>query len=196
MELHGRTIGLVGYGAIARRVAPIALGIGMRVIAWGPRIAEAGDIAPVEAAPCLEALLAASDVVSLHAPLTAANRAMIGAAELALMPRGGILVNTARGGLVDEAALAASLRAGHLRAAALDVRAEEPPPKGSVLEGVPNLVLTQHMGSATAASRDRTARIAATQALDVLLGRPLAAGACVNPSVLERDRWRAERPEA
>jgi D-3-phosphoglycerate dehydrogenase len=184
MELHGRTIGLVGYGAIARRVAPIALGIGMRVIAWGPRIAEAGDIAPVEAAPSLEALLAASDVVSLHAPLTAANRAMIGAAELALMPRGGILVNTARGGLVDEAALAASLRGGHLRAAALDVRAEEPPPKGSVLEGVPNLVLTQHMGSATAASRDRTARIAATQALDVLLGRPLAAGACVNPSVL------------
>ena len=186
VELHGRTLGLVGYGDIARRVAPIALGIGMRVIAWGPRLHQAGDIAPVERASDLHDLLRRSDVVSLHAPLTAQNRGMIGAAEIALIGPDGILVNTARGGLVQEDALAAALKEGRLRAAALDVRPVEPPPAETVLTGVPNLVLAPHMGSATAASRDRTASIAARNALDLLQGRPVALPARANPAVFAR----------
>ncbi|MGG5820182.1 NAD(P)-dependent oxidoreductase [Falsiroseomonas sp. HW251] len=184
IEMQGRTLGLVGYGEIARRVAPIAIAMGLRVLAWSPRLHLAGDIAPVERAADLRDLLRRSDIVSLHAPLTPANREMIGAAELDLIGPEGVLVNTARGGLVDEAALAAALREGRLFAAALDVRPTEPPPEETVLTGVPNLLLSPHMGSATAASRDRTARIAATQLLDVLLGRPLPPRACVNPDAL------------
>ena len=106
LELHGRTLGLVCYGRIARNVARIALAIGMRVVAWSPRLDAAGDIAPVECAVSLRDLLARADVLSLHAPLSPATRGMIGAAELDLLGPEAILVNTARGGIVDEAALA------------------------------------------------------------------------------------------
>ncbi|WP_270934038.1 NAD(P)-dependent oxidoreductase [Falsiroseomonas oryzae] len=186
LELHGRCLGLVGYGRIAQRVARIALAIGMRVVAWSPRLHLAGDIAPVLRADSLQDLLQQSDVLSLHAPLTAANRGMIGAEALDLLGPEGILVNTARGGLVDEAALAEALRAGRLRSAALDVRPVEPPPAETVLTGVPNLILAPHMGSATTTARAATARAAATHLLDVLLGRPLPPEACVNPEALAR----------
>jgi D-3-phosphoglycerate dehydrogenase len=186
LELHGRRLALVGYGAIARRVAAIAAAIGMRVAAWSPRLAEAGDIAPVERAASLHALLAGAEVVSLHAPQSEASRGMIGAAELALLAPEALLVNTARGGLVDEAALAAALREGRLRGAALDVRPAEPPPAATPLTGTPNLLLTPHMGAATTVARGATARAAAANLLDVLLGRPLRDGACVNPEALRR----------
>lgn len=186
VELHGRRLGLVGYGRTARHVARIALGLGMRVAAWSPRLQEAGDIAPVERAADLDDLLARSDVLSLHAPLTPASAGMIGAAQIARLPRGAILVNTARGGLVEEAALAAALHDGHLRGAALDVRPAEPPPAEDPLRGAPNLILTPHMGAATESARGRTARIAVAQMLDVLNGRPLPPGACVNPAALGR----------
>lgn len=184
VELQGRGLGLVGYGRIARAFARIALGIGMRVAAWSPHLHLAGEIAPVRRAPDLPALLAQAEVLSLHAPLTAETRGLIGAAELALLPRGAILVNTGRGGLIEEAALAEALRSGHLRAAALDVRAEEPPPVEDPLRGLPNLILTPHVAATTAAARARTARIAVAQMLDVLQGRPVAPGACVNPQAL------------
>jgi len=186
LELRGCTLGLVGYGDIARLVAPVALAIGMRVLAWTPRLHLAGDIAPVERATDLHDLLRRSDVVSLHAPLTPQNCGMIGAAELDLIGKGGVLVNTARGGLVQEDALAAALKEGRLRAAALDVRAVEPSPAETVLTGVPNLVVAPHMGSATEASRDRTASIAARQALDLLQGRPVPPRACANQAVFAK----------
>jgi D-3-phosphoglycerate dehydrogenase / 2-oxoglutarate reductase len=184
LELHGRCLGLVGYGRIARGVARIALALGMRVAAWTPRIMKAGDIAPVEAVADLHDLLRRADVLSLHAPLTAGTAGLIGAAELALLGPEAILVNTARGGQVDEAALAGALRAGRLRAAAIDVRPAEPPPAQTVLSDVPNLILTPHMGAATTVARAATARMAAAQLLDVLAGRPLPPGACVNPEAL------------
>ncbi|MGG5808981.1 NAD(P)-dependent oxidoreductase [Falsiroseomonas sp. CW058] len=184
IELHGRALALVGYGGIARGVARIALAMGMRVSAWSPRLADAGDIAPVRRAASLRDLLAGADVVSLHAPLTPASRRMIGAAELDLLAPGAMLVNTGRGGLVDEAALAAALRAGRLRGAALDVRESEPPPPATPLDGVPNLILTPHMGAGTTVARGATARVAAANLLDILSGRPPAPGACVNPEVL------------
>ena len=185
LELHGKTLGLVGYGRIAQGVARIALAMGMRVAAWTPRLAASGqDIAPVEAAASLHDLLRRSDVLSLHAPLTAGTAGLIGAAELALLGPEAILVNTARGGQVEEAALAEALRAGRLRAAAVDVRPSEPPPSRTVLSDVPNLILTPHMGAATTVARAATARMAAAQLLDVLAGRRPPPGACVNPEVL------------
>lgn len=184
LELHGRCLGLVGYGRIARGVARIAGAMGLRVVAWTPRILQAGDIAPVEPVADLPGLLRQADVLSLHAPLTAGTAGLIGAAELALLPQGAILVNTARGGQVDEAALAEALRTGRLRSAAIDVRPTEPPPARTVLSDVPNLILTPHMGAATTVARAATARMAAAQLLDALAGRPLPQGACVNPAVL------------
>lgn len=185
LELHGKTLGLVGYGRIAQGVARIALAMGMRVLVWTPRLAASGqDIAPAEAAPSLHDLLRRSDVLSLHAPLTADTAGLIGAAELALLGPEAILVNTARGGQVEEAALAEALRAGRLRAAAVDVRPSEPPPSRTVLSDVPNLILTPHMGAATTVARAATARMAAAQLLDVLAGRRPPPGACVNPEAL------------
>jgi D-3-phosphoglycerate dehydrogenase len=186
IELHGRTLGLVGYGRIAQGVARIALAIGMRVVAWSPRLHQAGDISPVECAPSLGALLDRADVLSLHAPLTEASRHMIGAAELARLGPEAILVNAGRGGLVDEVALAEALRAGRIRGAAVDVRPVEPPPAETVLTGVPNLILTPHIGATTTVARAATARAAATHLLDVLLGRRLPPDACVNPEALPR----------
>jgi D-3-phosphoglycerate dehydrogenase len=191
LELHGRTLGLLGYGGIARAVAAVALAIGMRVVAWSPRLDRAGDIAPVERAASPEDLFRRADVLSLHAPLNAATRGIVDAAALALLGRDGILVNTARGGLVDEPALVAALREGRIRAAALDVRPTEPPPPELALGPVPNLILTPHMGAATTVARAATARAAALHLLDALHGRPLPPGSCVNPDVLGRSGHRA-----
>jgi D-3-phosphoglycerate dehydrogenase len=185
IELSGRRLGLVGFGRIARNVARIAGAIGMRVAAYSPNLAAAGDIAPVTRAGSLHDLLRQSDVVSLHAPMSAANRHMIGAAELALLGPEAILVNTARGGLIDEPALAEVLREGRIYGAGLDVlSAEPPPPGGNPLVGAPNLVLSPHMGAATTIARAATARAAATHALAVLRGEALPEGACVNPAAL------------
>ncbi len=185
LELHGRRLGLVGYGRIAQGLARMAFALGMKVTAYSPNLARRGDIAPVTAAPSLHALLAQSDVVSLHAPMSAENRQMIGAAELALLGPEAILVNTARGGLIDEAALAVVLREGRIFGAGLDVLSTEPPPPGgNPLIGVPNLVLSPHMGAATTVARNATAEAAATHLLAVLRGEALPADACVNPQAL------------
>jgi phosphoglycerate dehydrogenase-like enzyme len=140
----------------------------------------------VEPAATLHDLLRQADVVSLHAPLSGATRGLIGAAEIALLRPEAMLVNTARAGLVDEAAVIAALREGRLRGAALDVRPIEPPPPDLHLPDVPNLIQTPHMGAATTIARAATARVAAAHLLDVLLGRPLPPDACVNPEVLAR----------
>jgi D-3-phosphoglycerate dehydrogenase len=187
IELSGRRLGLVGFGRIARNVARIAGAIGMQVAAYSPNLAAAGDIAPVTRAASLHDLLRRSDVVSLHAPMSERNRHMIGAAELALLGPDAILVNTARGGLIEEAALAEVLRAGRIYGAGLDVLSSEPPPPGgNPLVGAPNAILSPHMGAATTIARAATARAAATHALAVLRGEALPAGACVNPEALHR----------
>jgi D-3-phosphoglycerate dehydrogenase len=186
LELRGRRLGLVGYGQIAQATARIALALGMRVSAWSPRLASRDGIAPVTCAASMHALLAESDVVSLHAPLQTGTRHMIGAAELALLRPDTILVNTARGALVDEEALAAALAEGRLFGAGLDVFASEPPLPGHPLRGLPNVVLTPHVAAATPTTRAATAMAAARHVLDVLLGRPVPPEACVNPEALRR----------
>jgi phosphoglycerate dehydrogenase-like enzyme len=174
-DLHGTTVGLVGYGGIGRAVGRRVAGFGARVLACDPA---ARDGVP------LATLLERSDVVSLHLPLTADTRNLIGAAELARMPAHAVLVNTSRGGLVDEPALVAALRAGAIRAAALDVFADEPRLTPG-LAALPNVVLTPHIGGLSERSIALMTERATDQVLAVLAGRPDRA--CVaNPAVLDR----------
>jgi glyoxylate reductase len=168
-DLHGATLGIVGLGAIGRAVARRARGFGMRVLGWNRSGRRAAD---VEALP-LDALLEGSDFVSIHVALSTETRGLIDAAALARLRPGAILVNTARGGIVDESALAAALTNGGLAAAALDVFEDEPLDRNSPLLTAPNLVLTPHIGSASIATRTRMADLAVENLLAGLAGRPL-----------------------
>jgi D-3-phosphoglycerate dehydrogenase len=149
VQLHGRTLGVLGLGAIGSRVARLARALGMRVVAWTPG-PDAGRAAALGAAACpLEDLLRQADVVSLHLRLSDATRGLLGPERLALLRPGAILVNTARGALVDRAGLLAALREGRLAGAGLDVFHEEPLPAGDPLAALPNVVLTPHNAGMT-----------------------------------------------
>jgi glyoxylate reductase len=163
-DLHGATLGVVGLGAIGRALAQRARALGMRVLGWS-RSARA--VEGVEAVT-LPDLLARSEFVSVHVALTPETRGLLDASALARMRPGAILVNTARGGIVDEAALAEALRAGRLAAAALDVFEREPLPASSPLLRAPNLLLTPHIGSASIATRTRMADLAVANLLSAL----------------------------
>lgn len=159
IELAGKRLGIVGYGAIGREVARIAQGLDMVVVAYDPLV----DDADVPLVP-LEELYATCDAVSLHVPLTSETRGMIGTEELATMKPTAFLLNTARGGLVDEEALAEALSTGRLGGAALDGFAEEPLGE-SPLRGLDNVVLSPHAGAATLDAVLRTASRAVDQLL-------------------------------
>jgi glyoxylate reductase len=175
-ELAGATLGIVGLGEIGRAVARRAQGFGMRVRGW----TRSGRGAPgVEAVRELDALLASADFVSVHVARTPETLGLIGERELARMKRGAILVNSARGGIVDERALAAALVSGQLGAAALDVFAAEPLPASSPLLAAPNLVVAPHIGSATFATRARMAELCVRNLVAGLRGERLIR--CANP---------------
>ena len=159
VELAGKRLGLVGYGAIGREVARIASGLDMEVVAHDPLI----EHADVPLVPLFE-LITTSDAVSLHLPLTPETRGLVGADELAAMKPTAFLINTARGGLVDEGALAEALSSGRLAGAALDGFDEEPLGR-SPLRELENVVLSPHAGAATVDA----VRRAATRAVDQLL---------------------------
>jgi phosphoglycerate dehydrogenase-like enzyme len=178
-DLHGKTVGIVGLGDIGRAVAERLKGFGTTLVATDPAFAEADGCPLVE----LDELLRRADVVSLHVPLSASTRAMIGARELALMRPTGILVNTSRGALVDEAALLDALEHGGLRAAALDVFRDEPP-RTDRLRRLPNVVLSPHIAGLSDESIRVMTRQATRNVLDVLAGR--LTDAVLNPEVLRR----------
>jgi (S)-sulfolactate dehydrogenase len=162
-ELAGKRLGLVGYGAIARVTGRMARDLGMSVAAYDPLLpAEDAAWAHAIRQPLTE-LLKDSDVVSLHVPLTDATRNMIDARAIATMRRGAVLVNAARGGVVDEAALCEALRSGHLGGAALDVFAREPidAAAGALFAGVPSLILTPHIAGVTEESNVRVSAVTA-----------------------------------
>lgn len=165
MELAGRTLGLVGLGAIGAKVAGYGVALGMTVIAHDP-FAKSPP-AGVELASLAD-VFARSDVVSLHCPLTESNRGMINAATLATMRDGAILINTARGGLVDEVALIAALRSGKLRAAGLDSFVVEPLADVARFAGLPNLILSPHIGGVSHEAYVRMGVDAARNILAVL----------------------------
>ena len=159
VQLTGKAIGLIGFGGIAAEVARLAGGCGMRVLAWNRTPREAADVAFVS----LDRLLAESDVVSLHLALSDATRGFLDAARLARLRPGTILVNTARGALVDEAALLDALRRGQIGHAALDVFAEEPLPAGHPLGQLETVTLSAHSGFRTVEASDTLIR----RALDI-----------------------------
>lgn len=165
-DIAGATLGIVGLGAIGRAVARRADGFGMQVLGWNrtPR-----DVPGVELVT-LETLLTRSDFVMITVALSDDTRNLVNAERIALMKNDAVLVNTARGGIVDEHALAAALSAGRLLAAGIDVFDREPVPEDNPLLSLPNVVLTPHIGSATAATRRRMADMAVDNALAALAG--------------------------
>ncbi|HUI99503.1 MAG TPA: NAD(P)-dependent oxidoreductase, partial [Usitatibacter sp.] len=169
-EAAGKTLGLVGFGSIGRITASKAAALGMRVAGHDAQLADEDPAwARWHARPLsLDALLAESDVVSLHLPLTPQTRGLFGRERLARMKRGAILVNTARGGIVDEAALARLLHEGHLGGAALDVFGAEPLAAGSPLAGAPNLVLTPHIAGLTLEANERVSTVIAEKVAEAL----------------------------
>jgi D-3-phosphoglycerate dehydrogenase / 2-oxoglutarate reductase len=178
-ELEGTTVGLVGAGAIGARVARILLGFGARVLVFDPYAESVPDgVSSVS----LDELLASAQVVSLHARVTPETSGMIGTAQLAAMPQGSVLVNCARGALVDHAALADALRAGHLFAAALDVFDVEPLPADHPLRSAPNVVMTPHLAGASRQVVRNACRMVAAEADRYRRGEPPAH--CANPDVL------------
>lgn len=181
LELDGTTVGLVGAGAIGSRVARILLGFGARVLVFDPYAAPDALPAGV-AAVSLDELLGSSRVVSLHARVTPENRGMIDADRLAAMPPGSVLVNCARGALVDHAALADALRDGHLFAAGLDVFDVEPLPADHPLRSAPNVVLTPHLAGASQQVARNASRMVAAEADRYRRGLPPEH--CANPEVL------------
>ena len=156
-ELSGRTVGLVGFGAVARRLVPMLQAIGATVF-YTSR--EPAQDSPVAFLPFQE-LLAVADVLSLHLPLTAETTGMIGAAAFAAMKPGSVLINTARGPLIDEAALAAALTSGHLRGAGLDVFSREPMGVNDPLLRLPNVIVTPHLAWLTTETLERSLAVIA-----------------------------------
>ncbi len=156
-ELGGRTVGLVGYGAIPRLLAPVLIAMGCRLIytTRQPLCDTLGEWRP------LDALLAEADIVSLHLPLTVETEALIDATALRRMKPTAILINTARGALVDQSALVDALRGGRLAAAGLDVFVHEPPDARDPLFALPNIVLTPHIAWLTTGTFDRSFALAA-----------------------------------
>lgn len=168
-ELGGRTVGLVGYGAVPRLLAPILTSLGCRLLYTSrtPKPDAIGEYRP------LDMLLADSEIVSLHLPLVSETEKLIGVAALARMRSGAVLINTARGGLLDQPALIEALQSGRLAAAGLDVFAEEPLPANDPLLALPNVVLTPHLAWLTTGTFDRSFALAAENCRRVTANEPL-----------------------
>ena len=169
-DVAGLRLGLVGCGAIGQAVARLAAAFGISVAAFDPALPGGTGI---EAMASLHALLARSDVLSLHVPLLPNTRHLIGAAELAALPHGAVVLNTARGGLIDEAALLAALEAGHLAGAGLDVFEDEPPPGNHPLRRHPRVICTPHVAGVTDGSLVNMGVMAAECIVAVLRGDPV-----------------------
>jgi len=168
-EIAGRRLGLVGFGRIAREVAGRARGFAVEVWAHDPLLKEwPAELSWVRNVGALDELLAGVDVLSLHVPLAAETKNLIGAAQLARLRKDALLINCARGGVVDEEALHQALASGRLRGAILDVFAVEPPPAGHALLVLPNVLALPHLGASTAEAQKRAGDDAATILIEAL----------------------------
>jgi D-3-phosphoglycerate dehydrogenase len=183
LESYGLTLGLVGVGRIGSRVARVARALDMRVIAYDPYISkERAQQLDIELVPTLEDALREADVVSLHVPYSAETHHLINSKTLAQMKKGAYLINTARGGLVDEKALLEALQSGHLHGAGLDVFDPEPPSPEHPLLQLDNVIATPHIAGASMQSKDRLWEQAIAQALQVLRGE-------MPPNILNPQVW-------
>jgi D-3-phosphoglycerate dehydrogenase len=190
-ELYGKKLGIVGLGRIGSEVARRARGFEMKIVGVDPYcLPERARTLGVELVP-LESLLAESDFITVHVPRSKETVSLIGAPELSRCKKGVRVVNCARGGIIDEAALADAIRSGHVAGAALDVFLEEPP-RGNPLVGLPQVVATPHLGASTEEAQENVAEVIARQVLDVLQGRTIANA--VNLPALDADRRRELQP--
>ena len=176
-DVSGATLGVIGLGAIGQAVARRATGFGMRVLAWNRTAREVTGVENVT----LDALLAQADYVSVHVARTDQTLGLMGPARIAQMKKGSVLINTARGGIVDEQALAEALNSGHVYAAGLDVYDVEPMPMSSPLLDHPRVVLAPHIGSATPATRLAMVKRALDNALAAVQGNAMPY--CANSQV-------------
>jgi len=183
IELRNKTLGLVGFGRIARHVAAIGTGLSMHVYAYDPYIAADAFPSTVVRAGTLEELLMASDVVSVHVPMTPTNAQMFDARAFATMKPGAVFVNAARGGLVDHDALLEALDSGHLFGAGLDVTDPEPLDTSHPLLHRPNVTVTPHVAAGTDEARVRMFQPAVEQAIMVIEGRR-------PPHIVNPDAWK------
>jgi D-3-phosphoglycerate dehydrogenase len=168
-QLAGKTIGIVGLGRVGREVARRAAGLDMKVVGFDPFLApDRASQLGIEAVAGLDQLLPRCDFLTVHTPLTDETRNLIGAAELGRMRRGARVINCARGGIINEEALAEALRSGHIAGAALDVFVQEPPPADHPLLKLPNVVVTPHLGASTVEAQASVAREAAQLLIDFL----------------------------
>jgi (S)-sulfolactate dehydrogenase len=166
-EVQGKTLGLIGLGGIARETASRARALGMDVLAFDPLLPKDHAAWQLASSASLDELIARSDVISLHVPLIASTKRMIGPSQIAAMKRGSIIINAARGGVVDEAAIVDALRSGQLGGAALDVFETEPldVAAGALFADVPNLILTPHIAGVTEESNVRVSEVTARTVL-------------------------------
>jgi (S)-sulfolactate dehydrogenase len=166
----GKTLGLIGFGSIGQLTGRLARALGMDVVAFDAMMdgdhPAFGEIGARRVG--LGELVTESDVVSLHVPLVDSTKGLFGAERIAAMKPGAVLVNTSRGGIIDEAALAAALRSGQLGGAAIDVFEREPLPASPHFEGCPNLILTPHVAGVTAEANERVSFLIADKVLEAL----------------------------
>ena len=169
-EIAGKTLGLIGFGSIGQLTARLGRGLGMQVIAFDAMMDADHPAFADSAVRCagLDEVIGMADVISLHVPLVDSTRGLFDAGRIAAMKPGAVLINTARGGIVDEAALAASLKAGHLGGAAIDVFEAEPLPASPHFQGCPNLVLTPHIAGVSTESNERVSFLIAQKLLEAL----------------------------
>ncbi|MGJ4928641.1 hydroxyacid dehydrogenase [Bradyrhizobium sp. HKCCYLS2038] len=184
-QLFGRSLGVVGFGEIGRILVGLVQPLQMKVRVFDPYMPENSEIAGAARVGSLDEILTASDFISLHCPLTPQTRNMIGRDQFARMRRNAILINTARGGLIDETALFDALRDGVIAGAGLDSFAEEPARPDLPLLALPNVVVTPHAGASTQAARDAMGVLAVNHIMDVLEGKTLDRRAMVNKKQLD-----------
>lgn len=169
-EIGGKTLGLIGFGSIGQLTAQLAKGLGMQVIAFDALMAASHPAFAQSEVRCvsLDELVQQSDVVSLHVPLVDSTRGLFDAKRIKAMKTGAVLINTARGGIVDEVALGAALKAGHLGGGAIDVFGTEPLPPAPHFEACPNLILTPHVAGVTFEANERVSFLIADKVLEAL----------------------------
>ena len=190
-RVKGQTLGLIGFGNIARALVPKALGFGLRVIAYTPRLRPQDAPQGVEVTNDLSEMLAASDYVSIHCPLTEETAHLIDDAALAQMKSDALLINTSRGGVIDEEALTRALREGRIGGAALDVTDPEPPSADNPLLTLENVIVTPHAAFYSVAATAELARKAAENVVTVLRGE--VPKTVVNAEVLDQENCRLVR---
>jgi D-3-phosphoglycerate dehydrogenase len=192
-ELRGRTLGIIGVGRIGSEIARRAHAFGMELVGFDPYIAEDRFTAlRIHRASQLEELLESAEIVTIHTPLTDETRGMIGARELGLLQRGAIVVNLARGGIVNDQALLDALKSGHVSGAVLDVYEKEPLPADHPFRSAPNVLLTPHIGASTYEAQRNVAVDVSEAVRDALLSGELSRS--LNVATLSREEWRELQP--